>query len=66
MNYHELMTFSQNVQKNKTLTDIILETRKANTDFIFIQEPPRFLRKHIPSHINPEGDPVYRAPLHPN
>ena len=66
MNYHELTIFSHNVRKNKTLTDIILETKKANTDVIFIQEPPRFLWRHIPSHTNPEGNPVYEAPLHPN
>jgi len=66
MNYHKLMIFYQNVQKNKTLTDIILEMRKANIDVIFIQEPPRFLWRHIPSHTNPEGDPVYGASLHPN
>jgi len=34
MNYHELMIFSQNVWKNKTLTDIILEIRKVNKVFI--------------------------------
>jgi len=66
MNYHKLTIFFQNVQKNKTLTDIILEMRKANTNVIFIQEPPRFLRRYIPSHTNPEGNPVYGVSLHPN
>jgi len=54
----------QNVRKNKTLTDIILETRKNISDIILIQEPPRSLLRHIPSHTNPKGDPVYGTPKH--
>ena len=54
-----LKIFSQNVRKNKTLMDIILENNKNTTDIIFIQEPPRYLIWHIPSHTNPLGDPLY-------
>jgi len=35
----KLTIFSQNVRKNKFLTDIILENNKNMTDIIFIQEP---------------------------
>ena len=63
---HNLKIFSQNVRKNKTLTDIILETRKNISDIILIQEPPRTLLRHIPSHTNPEGDPFYGMPNHPD
>jgi len=36
---NNLKIFSQNVRKNKVLTDIILETQKNSADIIFIQEP---------------------------
>ena len=62
---HNLKIFSQNVRKNKVLTDIILETQKNSADVIFIQEPPRFLIWHILSHSNPIGDPLYGTPSHP-
>jgi len=58
-----LKIFSQNVRKNKVLTDIILETQKNSADIIFIQESPRFLIQHIPSHSNPMGDPLYSTPI---
>ena len=38
MNLKTLKIFSQNVQKNKLLTDTILENNK-NFDILFIQEP---------------------------
>ena len=63
---HNLKIFSQNVRKNKMLTDIILETRKNISDIILIQEPPWSLLRHIPSHTNPEGDPFYETPNHPD
>jgi len=31
-------------------------------DIIFIQEPPRFLIRRIPSHINSLGNPLYSNP----
>jgi len=40
---HNLKIFLQNVRKNKTLTDKILETQKNISDIIFIQEPPQSL-----------------------
>ena len=54
-----LKIFSQNIRKNKILTDIILETQKNSADIILIQEPPRSLIWHIPSHSNPIGDLLY-------
>jgi len=65
MNPRKLKIFSQNVRKNKILTDIILETNKTSFDIIFLQEPLRYLRHYEPSHSNPKGDPIYGAPLHP-
>jgi len=61
----ELTIYSQNVKKNKILTDIILETRKANTNIIFIQEPLRYLIQCFLSYTNTEGNPPYRAPHYP-
>jgi len=61
---HNLKIFSQNIRKNKTLTDIILKTQKNISDIIFIQEPPQSLLRHIPSHTNPEGDLCYGTPNH--
>jgi len=63
---HNLKIFSQNVRKNKTLTNIILETQKNVSDIILIQEPPWSLLRHISSYTNPEGDPYYGTPNHPN
>jgi len=60
-----LKIFSQNVRKNKVLTNIILETQKNSADIIFIQEPPRFLIQCIPSHSNPMGDPLFGTPSYP-
>jgi len=62
---NNLKIFSQNVRKNKVLTDIILETQKNSADVIFTQEPPRSLIRRIPSHSNPMGDPLYGTPNHP-
>ena len=61
-----LKIFSQNVRKNKTLMDIILENNKKTTNIIFIQEPPRYLIWHILSHTNPLGDLLYGSPNHPD
>jgi len=36
MNIHKLTIYLQNIQKNKTLINIILETKKANTNIVFI------------------------------
>ena len=62
---HNIKIFSQNIRKNKVLTDIILETQKNSANIIFIQESPRFLVWHIPSHSNPMRDPLYGTPNHP-
>jgi len=62
---HNLKIFSQNVRKNKTLIDIILEIQKNNVDIILIQEPSWALLRRAPSHINPEGDSYYGTPNYP-
>ena len=66
MNKHNLVVFSQNVRKNKTLTDTILETQKTTADIIFVQEPLCFLVKCILSHTNPDKDPLYSTSNHPD
>jgi len=58
-----LKIFSQNVRKNKALTDIILENNKNTMNVIFIQEPPKSLIRHILNHSNPLGDPLYGTPM---
>jgi len=60
-----LKIFSQNVRKNKTLTNIILKNNKDIMDIILIQEPPKSFIRHILSHTNPLGDPIYSTPNHP-
>jgi len=60
-----LKIFSQNVRKNKVLTNIILENNKNSTDIVFIQELPRSLIRQVPSHTNPEGNPTFGMPNHP-
>jgi len=60
-----LKIFSQNVRKNKVLTNIILENNKNSTDIVFIQEPPRSLIRRVPSHTNPAGDPTFGTPNYP-
>jgi len=62
---HNLKIFSQNVRKNKALTNTILETQKNLSDIIFIQEPPRSLLCQLPSYTDPLGDPLYSIPNHP-
>jgi len=66
MNKHDLVIFSQNVRKNKSLTDTILEMQKNNANIIFIQEPPYYLVRRIPSHTNPDGDPLFGTSNHPD
>jgi len=66
MNKHNLTIFSQNVRKNKTLTDTILETQKNQTNIILIQELPCFFIWHVPSNSNPNGDPLYGTSKHPD
>ena len=54
-----LKIFSQNIRKNKTLINIILENNKNTMDVILIQEPPKSLIRRILSHTDPLGDPIY-------
>jgi len=62
---HNLRIFSQNVRKNKILTDTILETYKSTSNIILIQEPPRFLIRQVPSCTNSLGDPIFGTSNHP-
>jgi len=66
MNKHNLIIFSQNVRKNKTLTNTILEIQKNQTNIILIQEPSHFLIRHILSNSNPNGDPLYGMSKYPD
>jgi len=59
-----LKIFSQNVRKNKTLMNTILENSKNSIDIILVQEPPKSLIHHILSHTDPTGDPIYGTPNH--
>ena len=61
-----LKIFSQNVRKNKTLMNTILENNKNNMNIIFIQEPPKSLICYVLSHTDPTGDPIYGTPNHPD
>jgi len=61
-----LKIFLQNIRKNKTLMNIILENNKNTIDVILVQEPPKSLICHVPSHTNPLGEPIYGTPNHPD
>ena len=56
---------SHNFQKNRILTDIILENKK-DFDILFIREPPWSFIQNIPSSSSEEGDKVIGAPNHPD
>jgi len=56
-----LCLFSQNVYKNRTLTDIIIENNKE-FDILFIQEPSWLFIQTVPSLTSEEGDKVVDAP----
>ena len=66
MNKHTLAVFSQNVRKNKTLTDTILETKKDVINIVLIQEPPCFLIRCVPSTASLLGNPLYGTSSYPN
>jgi len=61
-----LKIFSQNIRKNKTLMNTILENNKNNMDIILVQEPSKSFIRHVPSHTDPIGDPIYGTPNHPD
>jgi len=61
-----LKIFSQNIRKNKTLMNIILENNKNTMDVILVQELPKSLIRCVPSHTDPLGDPIYGTPNHPD
>ena len=60
-----LKNFSQNVQKNKFLTDTLLEINK-DFDIILIQELPWSILWSISSLLNEEGKIVVEVPNYPN
>ena len=55
-----LKTFSQNIHKNRLLTNTILENNK-NFNIIFIQESLWSIIYNIPSSISEEGEVIVRA-----
>jgi len=57
--------FSQNVQKNKLLTDMILETYRE-FNIIFTQEHPWSLVQSIPSFLNKKRECLIGALHHSN
>ena len=57
--------FSQNVRKNSTITNIILETH-SHFDILLIQEPPWSEIRKIPSSSNCDGKPLMGTSHHPN
>jgi len=61
-----LKIFSQNVRKNKTLMNTILENSKNNMDIILVQEPPKSLIHYVLSHTDPTRDPIYSTPNYPD
>ena len=60
-----LRVFSQNVQKNSLIVNVLLETL-TQLDIIFIQEPPWFEICKIPSTLNSEGEDLIGMAHHPN
>jgi len=58
-----LKFFSQNVHKNRLLTDIILENNK-NFNIIFIQEPYWLITHSILSSMSEEGEMIAGASYH--
>ena len=57
--------FSQNVQKNKLLTNMILESNKE-FDIIFIQEPPWSFIQSISSLLSEEEESLVGTSNHPD
>jgi len=62
---NNIKLFSQNVRKNKLLTDMILESNK-DFDIIFIQELPWSFIQSISSSSNEKGDSLVGASNHSN
>ena len=60
-----LCLFSQNIQKNRIFTNIILETKK-DFDILFIQEPLWAFICSILSSSNKKGDKVVSVSNHSN
>ena len=60
-----LKVFLQNVQKNKILTDTVLEINK-NFDIILIQKPPQLIICSIPSSTSKESKVIVEAPNYSN
>ena len=61
----DLKIFSQNIQKNNFLINIILEVNHS-FDIIFIQESSWTTIRTIPSSANYEGIPLVGIPNHSN
>ena len=61
MNTKTIRIFSQNVHRNKILTETILEERKLEYNVIFIQESPWYHIWQVPSHLSLDGEAVIEA-----
>jgi hypothetical protein len=57
--------FNQNVHKNHKWTDHLLETLSDSTDIIFLQEPPRYQVKDLPSGLSKDGEAEFDTCHHP-
>jgi len=64
MNLKTLKIFSQNIQENKLLTDIILENNKK-FNILFIQEPSWLIIHSILSSISEEEEDIIKALHYP-
>jgi len=64
MNLKNLCSFSQNIYKNRLLTEIILENEKE-FDILFIQELPWYFIQNIPNSSNKEGNKIVGTSNHP-
>src|ERR1700756_3848510 len=60
-----LKIFSQNVHKNRSWTQHLLETLHDSYHVVLIQEPPYSFVKTVPSGTSKEGEDVFDTVHHP-
>ena len=65
MMIQNLKVFSQNVQKNSLIVNVLLETL-TQFNIIFIQESPWSEIRKIPSALNSKGEDLVEMAYHPN
>jgi len=61
MNLKILKIYSQNIYRNKLLTETILEKKKYKYNIVFIQEPPWYPIRWIPSYVSADDKLVIEA-----